>query len=278
MILITGASGNVGREVLSQAAKNGQKIRAAFQSKTTVPNGVETVLVDYNKPETLRAALEGVKAVFLVGPPTNQLIPLERNAIDVLAESKVKRVVKLSAMGGRDAIFTRQHAESEDYVRAKNLPCTFLRPNGFMQNLVNYSAATIRSMGKFFGSEGEGKISQIDIRDIAAVAVKTLTEDGHLGKVYTLTGPEALSNHEVARVLSQVLNREIQFVNLSPDDLKESLVAAGVPEWNADALIDLQKFYRAGKASEVTNDVERILERKPRALRQFLIDNRSSFE
>jgi len=280
MILITGASGNVGKEVLAQAAETGHKIRAAFQSmaKVVVPDGVEAACVDFNEPDTLRAALVGVNSVFMVGPPTSQLISLERRATDVLAESKVKRVVKLSAMGGRESTFPRQHQESEDYIRAKKLPYTFLRPNGFMQNLVNYSSATIRSMGRFFGSEDNGKISQIDLRDVAAVAVKTLTEDGHVGEVYTLTGPEPLSNHQVARILSDALGREIQFVNLSSDDLKTGLLSAGVPEWNANALVDLQKLYRAGKAAEVTEDVERILRRKPRSVREFVIDYRSAFE
>jgi uncharacterized protein YbjT (DUF2867 family) len=280
MILITGASGNVGKEVLAQIAGTGYRVRAAFQSlsKASVPKGVEAVRVDYNEPESLRSALRGVEGVFLVGPPTSQLISLERKATDVLGESNVKRVVKLSAMGGRDATFPRQHAESEDYIRSKKLPYTFLRPNGFMQNLVNYSSATIQSMGKFFGSEGEGKVSYIDIRDVAAVAVKTLTEDGHIGKKYTLTGPEALSNHQVARTLTEVLGREIQFVNLAPDDLEAGLLAAGVPEWNADALIDLQRLYRTGKAAAVTEDVERILGRRPGSLRQFVLDYRNAFE
>ena len=280
MILITGASGNVGREVLAQAAATGHRVRAALQaiSKVVAPDGVEAVRVDYNEPDTLRVALEGVDSVFLVGPPASQLVSLERNAAEVLSEAKLSRVVKLSAMGGRNAIFPRQHAESEDYIRAKDLPYTFLRPNGFMQNLVNYNSATIKSMGQFFGSEGDGKVSLIDIRDIASVAVKTLLEEGHVGKVYTLTGPEALSNSQVAGTLSDVLGREIQFVNFSSDDFRAALLSSGVPEWNAHALVDLQNLYRAGMAAEVTDDVERILKRKPRDLRQFVIDYRSSFE
>ena len=280
MILITGASGNVGREVLAQAVSAGVEIRAAFQSlaKAVVPRGVDAVRVDYNEPGTLRSALDGVEAVFLVGPPTGQLAELERKATDVLADSRVKRVVKLSAMGGRDAIFPRQHAESEDYIRGRGLPYTFLRPNGFMQNLVNYSSPTIRETGKFFGSEGDGKISLIDIADIASVAVKTLMEDGHVGKEYTLTGPEAVSNREVAQTMSEVLGRKIEFVNLSSEDLKAGLLSAGVPEWNAEALVDLQKLYKAGKASQVTDDVQRITGRKPRTLRAFLEENRAAFE
>jgi uncharacterized protein YbjT (DUF2867 family) len=280
MILITGASGNVGREVLKQVATTGHRVRAAYQSprSAAAPTGVQVVGVDYNQPETLRTALDGVEKVFLVGPPTQQLVPLERKAIDVIAQSNVKHVVKLSAMGGRDAIFPRHHAESEDYIVSTRIPYTFIRPNGFMQNLVSYSAPTIKAVGKFYGSEGEGRISQIDIRDVAAVAVKTLTEDGHINKVYTLTGPRAISNRDVALELSAVLGRDIQFVNLPPEQLRTGLVAAGVPEWNADALLDLQRLYREGKAAEVTHDVEKVLGREPVSLRQFLEENRQAFE
>lgn len=280
MILITGASGNVGKEVLKQAAAAGLRVRAAYQSPASanVPPDVEAVRVDFNEPQTLEAALGGVEKVFLVGPPTQELAPLERKAMEVIARSNVQHVVKLSAMGGRDATFPRQHADSENFIRSTGVPFTFLRPNGFMQNLVHYSAPTIKATRRFYGSEGGGKISFIDVRDVAAVAVKVLSEEGHAGEAYTLTGPEALSNADVAQKMAEALGRKIEFVNLAPEDLKEALLTAGVPEWNAEALIDLQRLYREGKASAVTEDVERIVGRRPRGLREFLTDYRDAFE
>ena len=281
MILITGASGNVGKEVLKQIIPTGVEVRAAFQSvsKTAgAPPGVEFVTVDYNQPETLRTALKAVERVFLVGPPTAQLPALERKAMEVIVQSGVRQVVKLSAMGGREAIFPRQHAESEDYIQATGVPYTFLRPNGFMQNMVNYNAPTINAQNAFYGSEGDGRVSHIDIRDVAAVAVKALTEDGHVGRAYTLTGPAALTNNEIAQILSDELGREIRFINLAPAQLKEALLSAGVPEWNADALLDLQRFYREGKAATVTRDVQQILDRQPISFAQFFRDHKSAFE
>jgi uncharacterized protein YbjT (DUF2867 family) len=280
MILITGASGNVGKEVLKQIAQTGGQVRAAFQSAgkaAAAPSGVEIVTVDYNQPETLRAALEGVDRVFLVGPPTSQLPALERKATDAIRQSEVRHLVKLSAMGGREAIFPRQHAQSEDYIVSSGVPYTFLRPNGFMQNMVNYNAPTITTQNAFYGSEGNGRVSHIDIRDVAAVAVKALTEDGHVGKAYTLTGPEPLTNTEIAQILSDDLGREIQFINLPPEQLKQALLAAGVPEWSADALLDLQHLYREGKAAIVTRDVEQILGRKPISFAQFSRDYKHAF-
>jgi uncharacterized protein YbjT (DUF2867 family) len=275
MILITGASGNVGAEVLKQIVQTGAKVRAAFQSLSKAPApspGVEFAVVDYNQPDTLRDALKEVDRVFLVGPPTAQLPALERKATEVIAQSDVQQLVKLSAMGGREATYPRQHTEAEDYIRSSGVPYTFLRPNGFMQNIINYSGETIRTQNAFYGSEGDGRVSQIDIRDVAAVAVKALTEDGHVGNTYTLTGPQALTNSEAAQILSDTLGREIRFVNLPPAKLKEALLSAGVPEWNADALLDLQRLYREGKAATVTRDVNRVLGREPISYAQFSHD------
>jgi uncharacterized protein YbjT (DUF2867 family) len=281
MILITGASGNVGKEVLKQIARTGARVRAAFQSAgkaAAAPSGVEIVTMDYNAPETLQAALKGVDAVFLVGPPTSELPGMERKAVDAIRRSGAARIVKLSAMGGSAAIFTRQHAVSEDYIKSSGVSYTFLRPNGFMQNFVNYNAGTINTQSAFYGSQGEGKVSHIDIRDIAAVAVKTLTQDGHQGKTYTLTGREALSNARIAEILSDDVGREIKYVNLPDEQFKQALAGAGVPEWNANALVDLQRFYREGEASEVTQDVEQLLGHKPVSFEQFSRDHRDAFQ
>jgi uncharacterized protein YbjT (DUF2867 family) len=281
MILITGASGNVGKEVLKQVAATGAKVRAAFQTVTkaaAAPSGVEIATMDYNKPETLQAALKGIERVFLVAPPTPNLPALERKAIDEIKQSGVRHVVKLSAMGGRDAIFPRQHADSEDYIKSSGVPYTFLRPNGFMQNFVTYNGATINTQNAFYGSQGDGEVSHIDLRDIAAVAVKTLTEDGHQGKAYTLTGPEALSNARVAEILSEDTGREIRYVDLPAEQFKQALLGAGLPEWSANALVDLQQFYRRGSASAVTRDVEQLLGRKPISFEQFSRDYAQAFQ
>jgi uncharacterized protein YbjT (DUF2867 family) len=281
MILITGASGNVGKEVLKQITQTGFQVRAAFQSAgkaATAPSGIEIVTVDYNQPETLRAALKNVDRVFLVGPPAKNLPALERKAVDEIKQSGAPHIVKLSAMGGRAAIFTRQHADSEDYIKSEGVPYTFLRPNGFMQNFVNYNAGTINTQNAFYGCQGDGEVSHIDIRDIAAVAVKVLTQDGHQGKEYTLTGPRALTNAQIAGILSDDTGREINYVDLPADKFKQALLAAGIPEWNAAALVDLQQLYRNGGAGTVTSDVEQLLSRKPISFEQFSRDHKAAFQ
>ncbi len=147
-----------------------------------------------------------------------------------------------------------------------------------MQNFVTYNGATINTQNAFYGSQGEGEVSHIDLRDIAAIAVKTLTQDGHEGKAYTLTGPEALSNARVAEILSDDTGREIKYVDLPAEQFKQALVEAGLPEWSADALLDLQQFYRRGGASAVTRDAEQLLGRKPTSFEQFSRDYSQAFQ
>ena len=117
-----------------------------------------------------------------------------------------------------------------------------------MQNMVIYNGAAVRGQNAFYGSQGEGRVSQIDIRDVAAAAVRVLLEDGHAGKTYTLTGPEALSQTRIAEILSATLGRPIHYVNLPPEQMRQALLEAGTPEWNANGILDPEALYREGSS------------------------------
>lgn len=281
MILITGANGNIGHEVVKQALAVGLTIRATFQSAAVAakaPAGLEGVVMDYTKPETIRPALRGVEKIFLVGPPVRDLPAWEANFVKEVRAAGRKHIVKLSAFGGRESIFPSGHRDSEENIEASGLPYTFLRPNGFMQNLVNYSAGTIRSQNAFYGCQGDGAVSMVDIRDIAAVAVIVLAATGHEGKSYALTGGEAHSNEQVAEKISRVAGRKIRYVDLPPDEFKKALLSTGMPEWSADALLDLQRLYREGKSSQVTDNVERLTGHNPITFDQFARDYAFAFQ
>jgi len=281
MILITGASGNVGSEVVKQAAAAGLRLRAAYQSpdKTrAAPAGVETVLMDYTQPETVRVALRGVKRVFLVGPPTANVAELEGGVVRECQRAGVTHIVKLSALGGRQAIFPSLHRDSEERIEASGVAFTFLRPNGFMQNVVTYNAVTINSQNAFYAAQASGAVSHIDVRDIGAVAVKVLADDRHERQAYALTGPEALTNDQLAEKLSRATGRTLRYIDLPPAELKKALLGAGMPEWSADALLDLQRLYREGKASLVDPAVERILGRRATTFDQFARDYAATFQ
>jgi uncharacterized protein YbjT (DUF2867 family) len=148
----------------------------------------------------------------------------------------IGHIVKLSVLGAQEEAFSfaKNHRRIEKAIESSGLAWTFLRPNGFMQNVVTYMGDTIRSGGVFYSASGEAKISHVDVRDIAAVAVKALMETGHERKVYQLTGPQALTYDEIASELSSVLGRSIQHTNLTSEDIKGGMFTAGIPEWFAD--------------------------------------------
>src|SRR5207247_9504865 len=128
-------------------------------------------------------------------------------------------------------------------------------PNGFMQNVLNYMGETIRSQSAIYSPAGNAAASHIDARDIGAVGARVLTEKGHEGKAYELTGPAALTYGQIAEALSRVLGRTIRYVPIAPEQYKQAAVAAGTPEGYADALVDLNRYYLTGNAAEVTPGV-----------------------
>lgn len=177
----------------------------------------------------------------------------------------MQHIVKLSVLGADGEAFAlaKVHRPVERAIESSGMAWTFLRPNSFMQNVVTYMAQTIRTEAAFYSASGEGRISHVDVRDIVAVAVKALIETTHEGRAYTLTGPEALTYHELATELSQVLGRPISHISLSPSDLRSGMLADGMPEEIVDRMLDLERFFREGQASRITNDIKQVTGRDP---------------
>jgi uncharacterized protein YbjT (DUF2867 family) len=284
MILVTGASGTVGSEVVTQLRKAGAPFRAAYHSEEKArkarESGVDAVVVDYDRPETLEAPLKGVGVLFLLSAGGVTQIAQEENALKAAKKAGLKHIVKLSAWGTETDSFSFAHIHraGEKAIEASGLKWTFLRPNGFMQNVANYSGSTIKSQGAIYSSAADSKISAIDVRDIAAVAVKVLTTpSAHEGKAYPLSGPEALSNEEMARKLSAAIGKPVNYVPLSDADYKSGMLAAGIPADYADAILDLLAFYKRDGASRVTHDVKAITGRDPISFDQYARDNADAF-
>ncbi len=277
-ICITGAGGTVGREVVKQLELVGVPFRVAYFSKgkvdTALARGLDAVMIDYNRPETLRVAFQGCDKLFLLGPNALNQTQLELNAVEVAKAVGVQHIVKQSVMGAEDEGFSLAllHRPVEQAIESSGMAWTFLRPNSFMQNVVTFMSETIKAEAAFYSASGEAKIAHVDVRDIAAVTVTALTEPGHAGKAYTLTGPEALTYDEMAIALSKVLERSISHISLSPADLKHGMLEEGMPEAIADRMLDLERYYREDQASRITNDVKQLTGLEPRRFAQYVQD------
>jgi len=276
MICVTGASGTLGSEVIRQLVLVEAPLRAAYfsndKAEAARANGIDAVIIDYNRPETLREAFQGCDKLFLLGPNTLNQTELELNAVDAAKAVGVQHIVKQSVMGAAEEAFSlaKIHRPVEKAIESSTLVWTFLRPNSFMQNAVTFMGKTIRAESAFYSASDHAKISHVDVRDIAAVAVKALTEPNHEGKIYTLSGPEALTYDEMAQELSKVLQRSISHINLSPSDLKSGMLAEGMPEALADRMLDLERYFREGQASRITDNIRQVTGRAPRRFEEYV--------
>jgi uncharacterized protein YbjT (DUF2867 family) len=278
MILVTGASGTVGSEVVKALGGTGARVRAGYRTRPqNIPAGVESVALDFDSPETVSAALMGVETVFLL----SNMVEPEKKVVDEAKRAGVKRIVKLSVNGAPQEKFTfaRWHHGVEKYIEGSGLAWTFLRPSGFFQNFFNYMGETIRKQSAFYtatGSKGAG--AHIDARDIGAAAARVLTGKGHDGKAYELTGSKAFTYDEAARILSQAVGREVKHVPITPEQYKQGALQMGMPEPYVDALVDLDVAYATGALTQVTPTVKQLTGRDPIPFEQFARDYADKFK
>jgi len=282
MYLVTGASGTMGKAVLTEVAKSGAPHRAVFRSATEAakaPAGTSTVIADFSKKDTLPPALEDVHGVYLVCSPIPQLIELEWNMIDACVAAGVGHIVLNSAMGAREwrKSFPSWHRRVEDKLKSTRISFTILRPNSFHQNVLTYFAPSIRTQGLFHSSMGNARVSFLDVRDIAVVAAKSLSGGEHSGKIYELNGPEALTYSELAAKIAKHSGRDVQYVDIPAEKQREAMLGQGMPEWQADALLDLQAYYVSGKGGKIDGLLEQLLGRPPITMDHFLAECASEF-
>ena len=285
-ILVTGATGTVGTEVVLALANRGATVRAGVHSIikgdrfSHITSGVQLVEMSFHKPETLRVALTGADRVFMITPFTEDQVAISQRFIDIAQQAGVQQIVRLSAAGA-DAEpgiqLGRWHREVERYLEQSGLAYSVLRPSSFMQNFVEQYATTIKRENNFYLPLGEGQIAYLDVRDIAAVAATILTADirEHQGQAYTLTGPAALSGHAAAEALSTAVGRTITYVDVPEDAARQAM--AQLPAWMTDALLELDALGKAGYLAGTTTTVQDLTGHAPHSFEQFAHDYRHHF-
>lgn len=282
MIAVTGSTGKVGRELVAELQRVGAEFFAVARDPMRAAaalGGVSAVAGDFSRPESLAPALEGADKAFLLPPTDPAQAGWERSFAAAAKKAGVRHVVKLSVAGaGSDSPFRigRWHHEGEVELKASGLAWTMLQPSFFHQNFLG-NAATIRSQGAFYGAMGTGKVSMVDVRDIAAVAAAALTGPGHEAKTYVLaTGAHTYA--AAAEAFSKGLGRKVSYVDVGPEKARESMLSGGLPEWYADALLELFAAVRAGQVGQTSPDCENVLGRPPLTLARWVSDFKGAFE
>ena len=276
-VLVTGATGTVGSALIPELQARGATVRAMTRDPRRAVPGVENVVADLKEPESVAAALEGVDAAFLNSPSEEGAADLQIRFADLAHKSGVRRLVLLSQYAARTdspVRFLRWHAEVEEHVRRLGMDHTVLRPNLYLQALTDF-AGTI-AQGWFAAPIGGAAVSAIDTRDISASAAEVLTGEGHTGRIYTLTGPRAVTHDEIARALSTATGREITFQEATAEQFSEAL-AGVLPPWQLAGLVEDYAHYARGEAAEVHGAVTELTGRPARDVTDFAREHADAF-
>jgi len=282
MFLITGATGNVGGELVAQLIDAGHDVRAyvrdADKARRQLPAAAELAVGDLDDTAALTAAAEGVDVIFFMqaGPVPAQA----QNVVDAAKAQGVKRIVVLSSIGTivhPHPMIGQAIKNRDDVLRASGIAITYLRPNTLSSNALWWKNS-IASEGKVYDPTGTGLTGPIDAYDIARVAATVMTEPGHEGHGYILNGPEAISAQEQVEILAEVLGRPIEFVAVTPEEYAEVNISRGTPEPQARALQNLHELFRAGRSGFLADDVENLTGVAPRTFREWAENHRADFD
>jgi len=280
-VLVTGATGTIGRDVAKQLARKGAAVRAGVrdQAKARKQFGADIALAtfDFEDAASFPGALKGVEKVFLLPPLMSNQVEVANAFVDAAKHGGVRHIVKLSTIGADASppyTFGKWHAANEQHIRESGLAFTFLRPNSFMQNFITYFPP---HDGTIYLPWENGKASFVDTRDIAAVAAEALTSDGHEEKTYTPTGPAPLGIAEVASILSETAGREINYVDVPESAARDGMLQAGLPQWQVEPLLELHATNKQKRWTAVTSDVEKVTGTPPTDFAQFARDHAEKF-
>jgi uncharacterized protein YbjT (DUF2867 family) len=280
-VLVTGATGTTGRAVLDALIARGAPVRAMVRKeadRSRLPAGIEVVAADFDDAASMAAALQGARRAYLVTPSSERAEAQQRRFADLAVQAGVRHLVVLSQLAADEhspVRFLRYHAAVERHVRDLGIAYTFLRPNLFFQGLLAF-AGPISAQARFYAPIGDALVSAIDARDIAAVAAIALTEPGHEGATYALTGPAPITHTQIAAGLTSALGRDITFTDVPPEAFADGLHGI-LPPWQVQGLLEDYAHYRRGEAAEISPAVAEVTGSSPRDVSQFAYDYAPAF-
>ena len=282
-LLVSGATGMIGGLLADTLVSRNVPFRAMVRAKDKADKltgrpGVTVVPGDFDDPKSLEHALEGVERAFLLTNSSERTEGQQKAFVEAARKAGVRHVVKLSQFAAREdspVRFLRYHAAVEQALRDSGVGWTFLRPNLILQAYLPF--APMIEKGLLQAPIGDARVSVVDARDIAAVAAEALTGKGHEGKTYTITGPQAASHAEIAAALGGVAGHDVRFESLPPQTFEDALKGMGMPEWQAEGLVEDYAHYDRDEAAAVSSDVERVTGKGPRSLDDFARDYAAAF-
>ena len=281
-ILVTGATGKTGAHVVDRLIGKGFPVRALVhradeRAERLAERGVGIVVGDLLDIAALRSALRGVERAFFVYPPSDRLLEATANFAQAAKQAGVEAVVNMSqiiAREGHPSPLTRQHWVAERVLDWADVGAIHIRPNFFAEMPFVVNGKTIVAEGKIYQAHGDGRHAPVAAQDIARVVVALLEDpEPHLGETYVVTGPEALSQYDIAEVFAKTLGKPVEYVDLPVDEWQEAAVAAGLPAFVAKHLGHAADDHRAGRFDHVTDTVREITGRPAQSFEDFVRAN-----
>jgi uncharacterized protein YbjT (DUF2867 family) len=280
-ILITGATGNLGRSLTAILKEKDADFFAGIHHNGNINamkrQKTRAVKIRFNSQDNLTMAMQGIDIIFMLVPLAEQMVNYGRNIINAAIDSRVKFILRSSCLNAdieSPHTLFKAHGELDRLVMESGIPYAILRPNTYMQNFINHLGPSIRNARAFYLPQGTAKTSLIDIRDIATVASEILlhTEE-HRNMTYELTGPEALSNYDTARILSYVTGDDITYFPIDDHMARENMLNANMPLWNINAMMDFHYFTKKGRMAIISNAVKELTGRTPSSFEDFAREN-----
>ena len=278
MILVSGATGNVGKELIPSLLKKGAQVRILVRDPKKAANlgdQVEVAIGDLDQPETILPAMQGVEKLYFVTPVTQQVT----NLLKAAKQAGVQYVVKQSTIEADRSLGPgKWHREHEEQIKSMGFTWTFIRPTMFMSNTIEWWGATIKSQNAVYFPGGKGKVPPVDPRDVASVACGVLTQSGHEGKIYEVTGPEAKTIGEMVEILAKALDKPLRYVNVPAFLAAIWLRRFGISRELVKGLMETLGALRRNEYAYVTDTVERVGGVKHRTFEAWCRENIGEFE